>query len=411
MSDKKVTELTDDVAAAIWSGSTASIAGLEESQQEEEVVEDDEEKVIDTTKAKPINDDDIAAALRGDDIEEEEEEEVEEEPVVPEKKAKPVVKAAPAKTTTKKTDTELVAMVNQLVDEGDLDGFSENDEIVPVKTVEEAKALIKANLAEKEKATIDSAWDMKVKSYSPQVQTILKYAEQGAQSATELLELMQTIKEVEDANEFDVKTKEGQISVIREAYKAKGFKDAYIEKNIKRLEELDALEEEAQELSQELVQLKAGEVKKRLEVQAKREQEAMDASKVYFKTIQETLSKEVVNGVKLAKEDKAKIYRALADDRFTSLSGGKTNEFVKTLEDLQFGKEANYDHFLSIVQFTVDPKGFVEKLKASVKQEVTAETVKKLKSAKQVQANTEEIETTSSPKKGIKKPGFRNPFE
>jgi hypothetical protein len=409
MSDKKVQELTDDMAAAIWSGSTVTIDNIDEPT---DVASDDDNKVIDPKEATPIDEQAVAAALRGDEIEEEEE-------VVDEAKAKPVAEVKPPVTpkakpvaTPGRKPSDLVTMVNQLVSEEILLGeYDENDKLLEVKTIEEAKALIKANLDEREKAPIEKVWEEKVKSYSPQVQTILRYAEQGAQSATELLELMQTIKEVEDVNEIDVKTKDGQISIIREAYKAKGFKDAYIEKNIKRLEDLDALEEEAQELSQELIQLRANEVKKRLEVQARRKEEAEEASKVYYKTIQDTLSKDAVNGVKLAKEDKAKIYRALVDDRYTSLSGGRTNEFVKTLEDLQFGKSQNYEHFLSIVQFTVDPKGFVEKLKASVKQEVTAETVRKLKSAKDVQANASESENNSAGKRGIKRAGFKNPFE
>ncbi len=404
MSKERVQELTDEMAAALWSGGTASIAGFEEPAAEEEVEIEEEEKEIDPNSATPIDDDQISSVFAGEEIEDVEPDKEDKNPAQP-AKAKPVA-------TPGRKPSDLVTMVNQLVAEDILLGlFNEKDELIEVKTIDEAKALIKDNLAEKEKLTVESIWEDKVKSYSPQIQTILKYAEQGAQSATELLDLMQNIKEVEDANEMDIKTKEGQISVIREAYKAKGFKDAYIDKNIKRLEDLDALEEEAQDLSQELIQLRANQVRQRLSEQSKRQEEAAEAAKSYFKTIQDTLSKDQVNGIKLAREDKAKIYKALIDDRYTSLSGSKTNEFVKTLEDLQFGKDANYEHFLSVVQYTVDPKGFIEKLKASVKNEVTEETVKRLKSSRQVQANSDVSDTGNTGRKGIKKTGFKNPFE
>lgn len=427
MSDKKVEVLTDEMASAIWSGSTASIAGLEEKMEEQDDTNDapeeggdnDDGKVsIDPSKAKPVNDDDFTKIWAGEDLDEEEEEEEEQE-----EKADPK-KATPAKTQTQtppkqepakanKRITEFANMVNQLVEEGELEGFTDDDEnITPVKTIEEAKELIKANLAQRANGTKDEVWQEKVKEYSPQIQTILKYAEQGAQSATELMELLGSIKEVEDANELDTSTDEGAEAVVREAYRLKGFKDAYIEKNIKRLKDLDALKEEADELSPEIVALKAQEVKKKLEAQARRQQEAMEASKVYFKTIQDTLSKDNIGQVKLTREDKGKIYAALADDRYVSLSGTKTNQFVRTLEELQFGKNTDYEHFLNVVQFTVDPKGFVEKLKAGIKQEVTADTTRKLKSAKSTTATTEEIEVRDSntKKSGIKKGGFKNPY-
>ncbi len=44
MSKERVQELTDEMAAALWSGGTASIAGFEEPAAEEEVEIEEEEK-------------------------------------------------------------------------------------------------------------------------------------------------------------------------------------------------------------------------------------------------------------------------------------------------------------------------------------------------------------------------------
>jgi hypothetical protein len=401
MADKAI-ELTDEMAASIWSGSTASIAGFEEPEQVDDTNSDDEVKVIDTSKAKPVDEAALAAALRGEELEEDEDEEddeLEEEP-----KVEP--KVAPKTGGRKPSDP--IKFINELVESKILDGFEDG---LPT-TIEEAKALIKANIEDKRQEAIDNAFELKKASYSPQIQTILDYAEKGIQSASELMELIGAIKEVEDVNDFDTSTDEGAEAVVREAYKAKGFKDSYIDKNVKRLKDLDALKEEADELSQELVAIKAGEVKKRLQAQAQREEQAMEASKVYFKTIQDTLAKETISGVKLAKEDKAKIYQALADDRYTSLSGGKTNGFIKTLEDLQFGKTADYEHFLSIVQHAVDPKGFLEKMKASVKAEVTADTVRKLKTSRSNTQNTQDDAVQDAPvRRTVKRETFVNPYK
>lgn len=392
---EKITQLTDEMAASIWSGGTASIAGLEESQVEVENP-DDGEKVIDVSQASPVEDDDISKVFSGELEDTDEPEEVVE--------AKPKeVKAAPTKG---KKPTEPLSFVAELIEEGDL---LEYEDGLP-KNLSEAKALIKANLERVKEEAIESAFADKKKTYSPQIQTILDFADQGYQSASELMDLIGAIKDVEDVNEIDSTTPEGAEAIVREAYKAKGFKEAYIEKNIKRLKDLDALKEEADELAPELVTAKAQKVKRKLQEQADRQADALEASKVYFTTIQKALNKEVVGGVKLAKEDKAKIFRSLADDSHTSLSGSKTNGFIKTLEDLQFGENADYDHFLNVVQFTVDPKGFIEKLKAGVKEEVTADTVRKLKSARTAAPNTQDVEQEPQ-RKVIKRATFKNPYE
>lgn len=409
--------LTDEQASAIWSGQTASITGIKEDPTTVDP------PVVDPAKAAPvikqgdidpladpkedIKDDDITKALAGN-LEPEEEDE-DEDVTKPNPGEIPAAgKTEPPKTGRKPTD--LVKFVNQLVSEEVLSGFAnDKDEIEEVKTIDEAKALIKANLDDRENKSADKGWEKKLETYSPQVRMILHYADKGVQSANEIIELIGAIKSVEDVNDLTAETPEGQEAIIREAYKARGFKDSYIDKQVTTLKDLDKLKENAEELLPEIKTLKVQEVQKRLAEQEDRDNMAKEASKVYFQTVKQALDKEEVNGMKLLKEDKSKIFGALADQSYISLNGERTNQFVKTLEELQFGKQANYEQFLNIVHYTVDPKGFIDKLKQSIKNDVTEATHKKLKTSKTSTPNSE-VEDNRPAKNVIKKSTFVNPY-
>lgn len=392
--------LTDEQAAAIWSGQTTSLLDLGESKKNEtppiilpkieETVKVEEPKVV--VKDEEIN-------FIPDEEEEEE---------------------AVATTSGKKggrKPTDLVNMVNQLIADDTLLGWQDKDgNNMEIKTIDEAKQLIRDNLSNKDVDKEEEWWEAKKGAYSPQVQAILHYADQGAQSATQLAQLLGAIQEVEEAVEIDLKTPAGQEATIRQTLKSKGFKDSYIDKQITILKDLgdDRLKEEAEELYPELVTARQKQVQQRIADQESRRKEAEDASKVYVSTIKKTLDKDTVGGVKLTRDDKAKLYEAVTKPAYTSLNGAPTNLFVKTLEEMQFGKNADYDHFMNIVQYAIDPKGFLEKLKTSVGNEIADHTYRQLKTAKSSSANTnnDDVSRQAIPnKKGITKGGgFVNPY-
>lgn len=396
--------LTDEQAAAIWSGQTTSLLGMEDPKKKEEPP-----KVETPTDTK--KEEETKVELKEEDLDrtfvESDEEEVE-----------------PPPTTTEikkgRKPTDLVNVVNQLISEDILSGWQDaQGNSIELKTIDDAKQLIKDNLNEASVGKEDEWWENKKKGYSPQVQALLHYADNGAQSATELSQLLGAIQQVEEAVEIDPKTPAGQEQIIRQTLKSKGFKDQYIEKQVNILKDLgeDKLKEEAEELYPELIEARQAQAQQMLAIQEKRRKEAEEASKVYVSTIKKTLDKDVVGDVKLSKEDKAKLYEAITKPSYTSLNGTATNLFVKTLEELQFGKSANYDHFMNIVQYAIDPKGFIAKLKTSVGNEIADNTFRQLKTAKSTTANTDStdgVNTRDNPtsKKGITKGGtFVNPYQ
>lgn len=404
--------LTDEQAAAIWSGQTTSILGLEPTTKTTEEIAAEAKAKADaeaakvaattTTDVKKVDDKALVGLFA-----EKEDEEVDDTTVID-------TTIGGKKPGRKPSD--LVAGVNQMIEEGLLlAAEDDNGGTVEIKTIDDAKKIIKSNLEHKQVEAQENWWDEKKRAYSPQIQAILHYADQGAQSANEIVELLGAIKEVEDAAEIDIKTPGGAERAIRDTYKSKGFKDAYVDKQINVLKDLGGtkLQEEAAELYPELLAAKQELVKAQMQNQEQRRRDAEEASKIYVSTIKKTLDKDVVGSVKLAREDKAKLYEAVTQARYTSLNGTSTNLFVKTLEELQFGKNADYDHFMNIVQFAIDPKGFTEKLKTSVTNAVTDETFRKLKTAKTGTANTDAADTASRTQtkgKVIPKTGFVNPY-
>jgi hypothetical protein len=411
--------LTDEQAAAIWAGDTASILNFDGGAPQTTDTTADPVETPDpnadpaTTDPKPnmITDEDINNVWVEDGKEEDEEDSA--NPPAP-------TNADPAPANPSEQDSskrgrkasDLVNMVNQLVQEEVLFGYEDDKgSVAEVKTIEEAKELIRENLKYKEDSAVDIAWKKKVETYSPQVQAILHYAEKGGQDVAPLLH---AIAEVEKSSEINPEEESGQEEIVRQVLKIKGFDDEEIKDQIDTLKDLDRLKAKATKFLPELNKMKEQRIQMILQEQEQRDLQAKEAAQIYLQTVQQTLDKEQVGPLKLQREDKFKIVEALADAKYKSISGYKVNEFVKSLEELQFGKNSNYEHFLNIVHFAIDKDGFIERLKDTIKSEVAGETVKRLKTAKTSNPNSgQDNNTTSSDstrKNVIPKSGFKNPY-
>lgn len=381
------TILTDDQAASIWAGDTTSLLTLEDQvpkpvdtkTTEEESIEDkdkDKEKEVEV-----VTEDEITKALNGDVLEDEDE-------------------------NSKLNDNMLSQSIKELMDEEVLKGFEDD---VEISSKEQLKELIKLNLAEAKEESSDTWWNEKVSNYSPQIQAILHYAEQGGQDVSTLLN---AIGQVEEVVNLDVETEEGQKAIVDKVLKMRGFDDEDRKDQIELLIDTEKLKAKAEKFLPELNRIKEDEVRQILIEEEERKESALEASKQYLNTIKSTLDKDVIKDVKIEKSDKAKIFESLALANHTSLSGNKTNNFVKTLEELQFGKNADYERFLQIVYHAIDPEGFMEKLKTKLNSELSVETVLKLKKSKNTTPSSEEeIESNVRKNKLSSKNTFKNPYK
>lgn len=325
-----------------------------------------------------------------------------------ESKTQKIVEIDDGSTTEKKVGrkpTDLISVVNDLVEAGELFGFEDG---VP-KTIEEARELIKLNIQESKNSTFKDVWDQKIHSYSPQVQAILHYAEQGGQDVTPLLS---AIAEVERTNEFNIEEESGQEAILREYYRVQGWDDKDIAEEIETAKDLDKLKSKAEKLLPKINQVNQQKIEAMMAEQEEQRRVAEDARRNYLSIIKQTLDKDKLGDVKLTRQEKAGLWDGLTDTRYTSWSGQPTNLFFKKLEELQAGSKADYDHFLEIVFLTLNRGNFKDKIRTEVSTQETANTVRKLKIQDSKKASTQEgfEEEGAERKNTIKRSGFRNPF-
>jgi len=299
--------------------------------------------------------------------------------------------------------TDLVSVVNELVETGELFPFEDG----APKTIEEARELIKLNLAETKKSTIDDVWKQKIESYSPQIQAILHYAEQGGSDVTPLLSAM---SEVESTVNLDLETEKGQEQVITEFLKVSGWSEEDIKEEIETAKDLGKLKNKAEKFLPKLNQMNQQRIQMIMEEQQAREEEAKDARNKYLSTIKNTLDKDKLGDIKLSRQEKALIWDGLTDVRHKSWSGQPTNLFFKRLEELQAGDKADYDYFLEVVYHTLNRSGFKDKLKEEIKTAETVDTVRKLKTQERKATTQETMYNEDSPKNVIKRQAFKNPW-
>ncbi len=392
MAKVTATEITQDELSSILAGNVESVLTPKQEETEVEKVED---KVAPEVKSevfkKPID-----TEFKWTDFEKEKED-------VPALGSASATETATGKKIETKKSGDFLEAVNELVTKGDLVGFEDG----VIKSLDEAKELIRLNVQEAKKSGFEEVWKEKVESFSPQVQAILKYAETGGQ---DIMPLLNAISQVEKVSEFDIETEEGQEEIIREYLKVQGWDNEDIKEEIETAKDLNKLKTKAEKFQPKLDQMHQQRVEQMMSQQVEVEKEAETARQNYLGTIRTTLSKEKIGDVKLGRQDKAMLWDSLTDIKYKSWSGQSTNKFFKTLEELQAGKTADYDLFLEIVHMTVDPKGYKEKLKAELKTAETVETARKLKVDQKRINNSETLFEEEQKKPTISRTGFKNPF-
>ena len=403
----KVQILDDEQAALIWSGETASLAGLGNDSNEDTQTNAGSTESKTDEQSSLFTDDDLNKIFTEEDTDLDNDA-VDDEDQEDNNQNTSASDTISAKPKPGRKPNDILNVVNQLISDEILEPFEEGDEI---KTIDDVKELIKLNIEKNKLVSRDSWWEDKVKSYSPQIQAVLHYAEK--QGGTDITPLLNAISEVEEVANLDPDTEEGQIEIIRQTLRIKGIDDEEIEDQINTAKDLDKLKTKADKFFPELQSMKERHVQMIMRREEERQHQAMEASRQYLNTVKETLSKDTISGIKLQREDKAKIFEALAVPKYRSLNGVQTNGFVKSLEEMQFGSNADYEHFLNIVHFSIDKESFMEKIRQSIKNELSVETERKLRSAKTTTANSQEdipdVKTNKSTKV-ISRTGFKNPF-
>lgn len=395
MAQTKVENISQDELSKILSGKNVDSILTPPEEKNEEVKEKDEKKesfkntVIDTSfKWNELE------SLVG-----EKEEEKVEEAKIEDKTDTEIEKKTPGRKPS-----DIISLINDLVETGDIFGFEDG----PAKTIEEAKELIKLNITESKKSTFEDVWKEKIESYSPQIQAIIHYAEQGGGDVSPLIS---AIAEVESNANLNLDTEEGQESVISEYLKISGWSSEDIKEELETAKDLGKLKSKAEKFLPKLNQMNEQRIQLIIEEQNERQKEAEEARNKYLSTIKTNLDKERLGDIKLSRQDKALIWEGLTDVRHKSWSGQPTNLFFKRLEEMQAGDKADYEHFLEVVYHTLNRGSFKDKLKEEIKTVEAADTARKLKTQDRKATTQETIyQEDNRGRNTVKRQAFKNPW-
>lgn len=299
--------------------------------------------------------------------------------------------------------TDLISVANELIEEGLLFGFEDG----APKTIEEVKELIKLNLSQKEKLTEDKVWENKVAQYSPQIKAILDYAEKGGTDASPLLA---AISEIERTGDFDIEKEKDQEDIIKEYLKVSGWDESDIKEEIETAKDLGKLKAKAEKFYPKLNQMNQERIQMIMQEQEEAKAQAENTRKQYLGNLKTNLDKPKVGEIKLEKSDRAALWDALTNIKYTSWNGQPTNGFFKKLEELQTAKDGNYEHFLEIVHLATNREAFINKIREEIETKQAGETARKLKIESTKKASTETEITDEAPAKNTIRRAFKNPW-
>jgi len=126
------------------------------------------------------------------------------------------------------------------------------------------------------------------------------------------------------------------------------------------------------QMQEEVVQSKLAQQEQfRAEQQKKKEE--------YMENIYNTLKPSELNGVKIDSKRQKFLWDELTTVKYESMTGRPTNLLGKLLEDHQFGKSPRYDLIAETLWLLSDPDDYKENIRKQAKNEVTQDTVRKLK--------------------------------
>jgi hypothetical protein len=211
----------------------------------------------------------------------------------------------------------------------------------------------------------------------------LQYAaEYVAKGGQDLKGLFRALAHVEEVRELDVRQPEHQEIIVRQYLQATGFGNGdqeLIEDQIEEWVNGGNLQKKANQFKPKLDDLQSEMLQGKLAQQEHFKQQQQAKKEAYMHNIYETLKPGELNGVKIDSKRQKMLWDELTTVKYESISGRPTNMLGKLLEDYQFGKQPRYDLIAETLWLLSDPEDYKENIRKQAKNEVVADTVRKLK--------------------------------
>lgn len=407
MSDKiqetVLSNLTDDMASSFFEGGASSGNVILPDEPNQEPAPKTEPKKEPAAAIKhPINDFDtteLIGDLLGSNNDDDNSEPVSEPQAKDDDQKRPVGRP-------KKIEGELGFDIQGLYEDETLLPFDSEEQ---VKTIEDLKELIKANKVEERNAGKAEAINEYKESLPESLRYILDYTESGG---TDIDSFLKALGQANQVRDLDISKEFDQKEVLRQYYALQEWSPEEIEEEIESLLDLgeDKLKVAASRLKPKLDKMQEQNIQYQLARTKQLQEQQAEAQKFYVRNVVDSLKKGALNDMKISRDEQRDLYSALVEERYQSVNGGVTNRLGALLDKIQY-VEPNYELLAEVTMLLSDPAGYKTKIREQVKKEVTADTIKKVKTEQGLKKSGTSI-SEPEPSRPAKKltSGFRNPF-
>jgi hypothetical protein len=271
----------------------------------------------------------------------------------------------------------------------------ENNEMFAFDDYDESKQSLDDYLGSLSEKDVEELWTANVdnlkqevaaktpKEFFESLPEELQYAaEYVAKGGQDLKGLFRALAHVEEVRDLDVRQPEHQEMIVRQYLQATGFGNGdqeLIEDQIQEWAEGGNLQKKANQFKPKLDDLQEEMLQGKLAQQEQFKQQQQAKKEAYMSNIYETLKPGELNGVKIDSKRQKMLWDELTTVKYESITGRPTNMLGKLLEDYQFGKQPRYDLIAETLWLLSDPEDYKENIRKQAKNEVVADTVRKLK--------------------------------
>jgi len=292
----------------------------------------------------------------------------------------------------------LVETFGKLIEEGMIVPF-DDEKPMEEYSLKDWKELLQANFEEREKAVREQT----PKEFFEALPEELQYAaEYVAKGGTDMKGLFRALAAVEEVRSWDATNPDHQEHIVRQYLQATNFGNGdqdLVEDQIAEWAEMGTLSKKAMQFKPKLDQKQEEIVQARLAQQEVVRQQQEAQKRAYMDNIYQTLKPAELNGVKLDSKRQKFLWDELTTVKYESMTGRPTNLLGKLLEEHQFGKAPRYDLIAETLWLLSDPDDYKEAIRKQVKNEVTQDTVRKLKTeeARKISSSVRDEEEESKP--------------
>ena len=307
-----------------------------------------------------------------------------------------------SKTGRPKMDKQgLVELTTKLIEKGFIAPFTNDkgeDEDITKYSLKDFEELFEANEQDKTRKTGSAVAEQFFQSLPAEFQYAHEYIQNGGR---DLKGLFRSLAQVEETRQMDPKNENDAKHIVRSYLQATqpDWTPEEIEEEIVGWDDRNELEAKAQKFKPKLNKLTEEQVAYQLQNQERMRQQQAQQAQLYMDNVYKTLEPGELGGLKLDRKTQNLLFSGLVQPNYPSASGNQTNLLGHLLEKYQY-VEPNHGLLAQALWLLADEEGFKAKVREVTKKEVTADTVRKLKSeeARKLASHTPEEEDSRSQK-------------